>query len=276
MPRLRPFVFALVAAAVIVASSANAMWLHAPPEPPPAAAAPGHTIAVVHPNALRRYGTVADPLRVVMWGDSVAATFEPVVADALARLRGRAGPALMLGRAALGFGLTDPNPAIVNDHVTTPTFPDWPQRLDQTMRDDRPDDVIVLIGTWDVLPRHVGDDWLEPGSPRWREWYTGLVVDAARRITARGAHVTWLTHPCVTDPNRNSGLPAVNAVYRDVAARLPRVDLVDLNGMVCPDGRFETRFRSPEGTHFAADAAGSLGAPFAAALARVWNLPAAR
>jgi hypothetical protein len=274
MPRLRPFVFALVAAAVIVASSANAVRLHASASSPPAPEAPGYTTAVVHPNALRRYGTVADPLRVVVWGDSVAATFEPVVADALARLRARAGPAVMLGRAALGFGLTDPNPAIVNGRVTTPTFPEWRSKLGRTMGDDRPDDVIVLIGTWDVLHRHIGDAWLEPGNSRWRAWYTALVVDAARRITAHGAHVTWLTHPCVTDPNRNAGLPAVNAVYRDVAARLPRVDLVDLDAMVCPHGRYDPRFRSPDGTHIAADASASLGAPFASALIRAWDLPA--
>jgi lysophospholipase L1-like esterase len=230
-------------------------------------------VARVRATALRRYGTAADPLRVLVWGDSVAVTFEPVVQAALTTLRDRAGPSVMLPAAALGFGLSSPYAGILNGAVTAPNFTDWQSRLDHTLQAERPDEVVVLIGTWDVLPRNVGGTWLQPGSPQWQSWYEGLVADTARRITASGAHLTWLTHPCVTDPSRNRFLPAVNAVYRAVAARRPAVDVVDLAGLACPGGRFDPATRTPEGTHFALSAVTRLTPSFAAQLARAWRLP---
>ncbi len=85
--------------------------------------------------------------------------------------------------------------------------------------------------------------------------------------------MTWLTHPCVTDPARNRFLPAVNTVYRTVADRLSNVDAVDLAGIVCPGGRFDPATRTPEGTHFSLAAVSRLGPPLAAQFARVWKLP---
>jgi lysophospholipase L1-like esterase len=77
----------------------------------------------------------------------------------------------------------------------------------------------------------------------------------------------------VTDRERNANLPAVNAVYRAVAERLPRVEVVDLDAKVCPHGVFDPASRTPEGTHFADAAARELGPWFANQLARVWRLP---
>jgi hypothetical protein len=77
----------------------------------------------------------------------------------------------------------------------------------------------------------------------------------------------------VTNQERNPYLPDVNAVYRAVADRLPRVDLLDLDALVCPNGMFDPAARTPEGTHFADDAANVIGAPFATSLARAWRLP---
>jgi lysophospholipase L1-like esterase len=230
-------------------------------------------IAQVHELALRRYGTNADPLRVMVWGDSVAVTLEPVVRDALSRLRHRAGPSIVLAKAALGFGLTAPYAGFLDGAVNAPNFTDWRSRLVQTLRAERPDEVVMLVGTWDVLPRDVGGTWLQPGMPQWESWYEHLATEAATRITASGAHLTWLTHPCVIDQARNVGLPAVNAVYRRVAARLPRVDLVDLASIVCPHGRFDPATRTSEGTHFSLAATTRLGPPLASQLARVWRLP---
>jgi lysophospholipase L1-like esterase len=114
---------------------------------------------------------------------------------------------------------------------------------------------------------------VQPGTAQWRAWYEQLVTDAATLVTASGAHVTWLTHPCVADPARNRFLPAVNEVYRTVAARLPRVDLVDLAHIVCPRGRLDPSTRTSEGTHFSLAAVPRLGPLLAGELARVWHLP---
>jgi hypothetical protein len=237
------------------------------------------------PRPAVRRGTAADPLRVMVWGDSVAVTLEGTVATTLARLAPRAGPAVVLGRAALGFGLGDTHPSLYRGQYRAPVFTDWPTRIGRTLQTDRPDEVIVLLGTWDTWPRLVDGHWLRPGTPQWSAWYTAVVTDAARRLTATGAHVTWLTHPCVLDQNANPILPEVNAIYRTVASRVPNVSLVDLAAMVCPGGRYTESMpgpdgklvavRSPEGTHFELSSALVLDRPLAAVFARVWHLPAA-
>jgi hypothetical protein len=228
--------------------------------------------ATVREHALRRYGTAAEPLRVWVWGDSVAVTFQDVVDNALARLEERTGPSVLLRRSALGFGLTSDRHGMLDGAVTPPFFAGWPERLTVNLAHDRPDAVLLLVGTWDTLPRLVGGRWLAPGEPAWHDWYTRVVRATARRITATGAHLTLMTHPCVTNAVRNAGLPYVNAVYREVARDVPRVALVDIAAMACPDGKFDASIRSPEGTHFGADAPARLGPRVAAALATGWKL----
>jgi hypothetical protein len=237
--------------------------------------------AGARPDAIARTATAParrderprHPERVMVWGDSVAVTFEPVVGDALARLRSRIGATTLLRRSALGFGLTSPQVTATDDgRRSEPSFTDWPVRLARTLREDRPDAVVVLIGTWDTLPRFVGERQLDPGTPEWLDWYSDLVEMAAREITATGAHLTWLTHPCVTEPTRNARLPAVNEVYRDVARRVPGVELIDLDAMACPGGAHDPGLRTEDGTHFNDGAPAVLGGALAVHLAVAWGL----
>lgn len=150
----------------------------------------------------------------------------------------------------------------------------------------RPTTVIVLSTIWDLADRRL-DGWSRvehPGDPQFDAYLLdryGAFVDGAH---ASGATVVWLTVPCA-DPT-HGGLPFgtprtrtafeasrrrhVNEVLLPqlVASRPGAVRLADLDGAVCPGGRFREqvgplRDGRPDGLHFSDAAARWLAATYA-------------
>lgn len=150
----------------------------------------------------------------------------------------------------------------------------------------RPTAVIVLSTIWDLADRRL-DGWPRPehpGDPQFDAYLLdryGAFVDGAH---AAGATVVWLTVPCA-DPT-HGGLPFgtprtrtafeasrrrhVNEVLLPqlVASRPGAVRLADLDGAVCPGGRFReqvgpVRDGRPDGLHFSDAAARWLAATYA-------------
>ncbi len=208
--------------------------------------------ATRHVLALRRAPSPAAPLRATIVGDSVAETLAPSIAVGFDELARRTGiPHDEVQSAALnGFGFASALPGIRNGKREPgfPAFRDWQGLFDRAVTRHDPDVVVALVGSWDLLPREVGDAYLDPASCGWAAWYRPLVEQAVQRRTANGAVVVWLAFPYTardTDPLHF----ALNAVFRDVAAAHPAsVAYVDLDGFVCPDGRVVPEMRAPDGT----------------------------
>ena len=149
----------------------------------------------------------------------------------------------------------------------------------------RPTTVIVLSTIWDLADRRL-DGWPRverPGDPAFDAYLLdryGAFVDGAHAV---GATVVWMTVPCA-DPT-HGGLPFgtprtrtafdparrrhVNDVLLPqlVASRPGAVRLADLDGTVCPGGRFKdqvgpVRDGRPDGLHFSDDAARWLAATY--------------
>ncbi len=213
-----------------------------------------------------RIPTPADPLRVVMAGDSVMAGLSPAVKAAL-----ESG-----GAAQVRFVLT---PSILRD--ATVRFI-WEQQLEQF----DPDVIVMFVGTWES--RAVEDaagESLTLGDPRWRSSYENQVVDPwVRLISSKGARVVWIGNAAAVNPEANMVFAGLNTVYASLPERFPQVSYLDSSAALQGESRAFTpvtvdgagelvRTRQVDGLHLCPDGARLLGAKVVDALVADWAVP---
>ena len=131
----------------------------------------------------------------------------------------------------------------------------------------QPDAVVMLFGPWDTLDLKVGDELLEVGSPEWRAYAWTQLQSAVDTFSSGGARVILLTAPCFK-PRDMALAPTIggqhlkvwpveplNSLYREFAQVHPEVSVVDLDGFICPGGKYSdlvidgVKVRS-DGVHF--------------------------
>jgi hypothetical protein len=103
--------------------------------------------------------------------------------------------------------------------------------------------VVVLVAANDTLGRNVDGAYLEVGTPEWSVLYTRHLNGLARMVDRAGAHLVMVTPPprsgrFFVEPDNESGWreAAVTAAMEAHAAGDDRVSVVDMAGVVCPDG----------------------------------------
>jgi peptidoglycan/LPS O-acetylase OafA/YrhL len=268
---------AVVLVAVIVATASPAADRTAEPvvASPPTSfdGTPSTTSTTAAPQPVLDPGrtpTAADPLRVLLVGDSVMVDASPGIEAAIEAT----GVATVEPGGSAGFGLT----------YTKSWRSDWTDMV----RNVRPDVVVVLLGAWDA------DNALAhaPG------WYAGVVDDATAVLAAGGARVVWLGWP-PTHPPAVAGRPepdydhierqrdTVDSAFRTVAERHPGgVAYVDTGATLSrADGSFSAflpdpttgamvRARKHDNTHFCPSGAERMGRLVLGVLTPVFALPA--
>jgi uncharacterized protein len=174
-----------------------------------------------------------DPLRVAVVGDSLAAgvgfyaerVFKPFFVDVAKQ-----------GRISTG--------------LARPDFYNWPSALKEIGDRFRPDLVIVMVGENDnqsLVDPH-GRIETEIGTGVWPPAYEERVERFAMIATKAGAHVVWIGLPVERDESRWVFIERQNAVYEEVADRLPNVAYLDSWELFSkPDGGFTAYFR--DGNH---------------------------
>lgn len=216
-----------------------------------------------------RSPTPADPLRVLLVGDSVMVDAAPGIEAALEAT----GAAEVTQDAGPGFGLT----------YTDRWRVEWHGVLARV----RPDVVVALLGAWDA------GNLLERGT----EWYGEVVDDATRVLSSSGARVVWLGWP-PTRPPAIAGRPepdydridrerelldatfaAVASRHAGTAAFASTGDVLTLGGgafsAFLPDETGElVRARKRDNTHFCPAGAERMGWFVLRALTPVYELPA--
>ena len=217
-----------------------------------------------------RVPTAADPLRVLLVGDSVMVDASPGIEAAIEAT----GVAKVEPGAFPGFGLT----------YTKSWRSDWTEMVKKV----HPDVVVVLLGAWDA------DNALAHPP----DWYAGVVADATAVLAGDGARVVWLGWP-PTHPPAVAGRPepdyghielqrdTVDTAFRTVADRHPGdVAYVDTGATLSlPDGSFSAflpdpttgamvRARKHDNTHFCPSGAERMGRLVLGALTPVFALPA--
>jgi hypothetical protein len=217
-----------------------------------------------------RAPTVADPLRVLIVGDSVMYDASTGIAAALEAT----GVVRVESQPVLGFGLS---------RSAYRWRTEWPKLVAA----DRPDVVLAMFGAWD------GAGVLAKG----RAWYAGLAEEAVKALTGTGARVVWLEYPQNRPPEipgrpppdqraNELGREAVNAVlagaaagHLDSVAYLPTAPVLESRGgyaAFLPDstGRL-VRVRKRDDVHFCPAGAAQVGELVLRALSPVYALPPA-
>lgn len=193
------------------------------------------------PPRVTRSVTPADPLRVMIIGDSLADGFgifmKPVVQE-----RGLPISVINRGKTSTGLARAD--------------FYDWPGNFSAMAASSRPDVVVVHFGANDDQPlRRVGGGSVPYNTPEWEAAYRA----EARRIldvaAANGAVVYWLGPAPDRNPRRNELLTRANGYFRDEAGKAG-AHFISLPAFAAgPSGEFimvsdGRTIRAGDGSHF--------------------------
>jgi hypothetical protein len=194
------------------------------PPPPPtrlvaAAAAPAPAVAVAPVVPLVRDATPADPLRVLLVGDSVAFDAAPGIEAALEAT----GEAQVANRNVAGFGLFQPYK--------------WREAWPQQLRETRADLVIAMWGGWD-------DPWY---GQHGRVAYEAVLDEAMGVLRSTGAQVLFLGEPVSTDRNGVEAARDTLPILRAMPGRLAGVWFAESDAWIAPGGRFSAYLPGPNG-----------------------------
>jgi lysophospholipase L1-like esterase len=209
----------------------------------------GPTVAPPPPvrNTPLREPTSESKLRTVVVGDSLAAgigfyaerVFRPFWVDVVKQ-----------GRISTG--------------LARPDYFDWPGQMQVIVNQNRPELTIVMLGENDNqdMQGAAGEVVQDIGQAGWPDAYERRVEEFARIATSRKGHVVWVGLPITRDEGRWALTQRLNAIYEDVAARLPNVVYVDTWSIFSKDGQYTAYYkdkgkvrliRESDGIHFTAD-----------------------
>ena len=180
--------------------------------------------------------------RVLLVGDSVPYTLLPGL-QPLAVQRGvTLDTALVVGCGVVG------GTATFSDGTVPPHAPGC-EKLVSTYEQNKLDrdhpDLIVWMSTWEINDRIVRGKRIEFGSAAWDNMMLAKIDQAARRLTAGGAHLVITT---MAPRSPSNAVPASDAaesrryvrldqLYRQYAVAHPdTVSVIDFAGAVCPGG----------------------------------------
>ncbi len=277
----------LAAAALL----AGTLWVTSDLEPPPDFLQPRDETALevreapptttttaapstVAPDAAPRPSTTAPPpippSRVLLVGDSVAASLEDALGDALV---GRGISYATAAAPGCGVVTGDPADAQGNPLSMTAACSDViPDRQRDAVAEVGPD-LVVAMSLWESGNRVVDGVWHPYGTPEADAVLRRLYDEMLDRLTAGGATVALVTVPHTVDsanrpadPDANRRADILNGILADVVAANPeRAILLRLDDIVCPSTPCPpvvegVTLRPADGAHF--DAAP--GARFAA------------
>ena len=134
----------------------------------------------------------------------------------------------------------------------------WPRRVETTGADG----VLMLFGS-SGMARQFDDGWHLPCDPTYESWFQPSLEANLRAVQAGGARV-WVTlapynrHASVTADLRaetDQQTDCLNQMYKDAAAHVGGIAVIDLHSLVCPSADCATEIDNielrPDGLHFA-------------------------
>jgi hypothetical protein len=230
----------------------------------------------------------ASPVRVLLFGDSVALTLglglgDPDVQHKYGYVlsdKGILGCGVVDGPEVNLDGSYDATPSACNGSPFSPTESanarPWSYQWLSAMSEVHPNVVVLLAGRWEVVDREYRGQWTNILQPAFAAYVKAQLEEASRLVTSTGSRMVFLTAPCTNEGEQPDGAPwpedsaarlnAYNQLVRAVAAAHPQTDsVVDLDGAVCPGGKYTSTLdgvdvRRNDGVHFTA-AGGRLLAP---------------
>jgi hypothetical protein len=245
-------------------TGASELTATAPPAvgPPPAAAA-----APTHPAvAPARVPTVADPLRVLVTGDSLTEELGPTIANT--------APPTVRAQTDTRYGTG----------LVRPDFFDWAAHARQQLATDNPEVVVVALGANDGQGITMPDGTVLPaGSPPWTAEYQRR-AEVVLRIWADDGkrRVYWASLPPARSSRLDGYFRQLNGAVAAAAALVPGARFLDLGGQLADHGHYSDYLRGPgdqpvlartrDGVHYTRDGARIVAAPILAALGSDFRL----
>ncbi len=239
----------------------------APPSTaPPSTAAPSPTTAAPPPTAPPPTApptTVPPPrhpTRVLLLGDSVAASLEPYLGDALT-----ARGITFAAATSPGCGVVTGDPADPQGRpieFTRACHGAIPRIQSDAVRKARPD-LVVLLSSWEAGDRIVDGRWYRFGTAEADRVLDRLYGETFGRVAGGGTRVALVLLPPnvdgesrTADPETNVRLARLASYLTGLAGRSPvRPKLLDLRPIVCPTSPCPTvvdgiRLRPGDGAHY--------------------------
>ena len=152
-------------------------------------------------------------------------------------------PAQVYSEAEGSCGIADPTREISSyDGIFSPSASclAWPTRWKRTLRQDKPDAVIAVLGNWDEAPQefdHSGK-FVTACDPSYRARYSGKLDQALTLLTSTGAPV-YMTNVITLTGKDAATADCMNTLLEAAAARNAGkgVHLLDLRSLLCPGGK---------------------------------------
>jgi peptidoglycan/LPS O-acetylase OafA/YrhL len=215
------------------------------------------------PPTVASTSVVPQPERVLIEGDSVALTLGLGLSVAEASYG-----MTIINKGILGCGLGGAE--WVRDKGRVSRLPglcaQWTATWSGDVEKYNPAVAAVLIGRWDVMDVLFDGRWTHIGDPQYDSYLEGQLRLAVQALSTRGAQVAFLTMPCENEGEQPNGsswpqddsrrIALLNGLLQKVAASAPsKAFVVDLDTIVCPQGRFVSTFngvqvRNGDGVHF--------------------------
>ncbi|MBX6389106.1 MAG: DUF459 domain-containing protein, partial [Frankia sp.] len=213
-----------------------------------------------------RVPTAAEPLRVLVTGDSLTESLGPTIANT--------APPTVHAETDTRFGTG----------LVRPDFFDWAGYAREQIRTRDPEVVIVAMGGNDGQGITMPDGTVLPaGSPQWVDEYRRRVLVVLRIWTDNGTRrVYWLSLPPARSSTLDGYFRQMNAAAADAAPQVPGATFLDLAPVLSSDGRYSDYLpdssgrtvlaRTRDGVHLTLDGARIAAAPVLAALGKDFKL----
>ena len=207
-----------------------------------------------------RVPTAADPLRVLVTGDSLTEELGPTIANT--------APATVHARTDTRYGTG----------LVRPDFFDWAAHARQQLATDNPEVVVVALGANDGQGITMPSGAVLPaGSPQWVAEYQrraevvlGIWTDGGKR------RVYWASLPPARSSRMNSLFDQLNGAVAAAARMVPGAKFLDLTAQLSDHGHYDDYLRSStgqtvlartrDGVHYTLDGARIVAAPILAAV----------
>ncbi|WP_421120739.1 DUF459 domain-containing protein [Aquihabitans daechungensis] len=178
-----------------------------------------------------RIPTAADPLRVLVAGDSLVGWIAPALEQEL---------------------LAEDPVDVIDDWkgssgLVRPDFFDWPARIEQDMERHDPDVVILGFGGNDTQNLTTDDGILLLGTPEWKVEYQRRIGEVLDLIEAPGRTVYWIGLPLTTSEPIETLRPVMTSAIRAELESRPWARLVDTRDALAPDGTFTSQLPGDDG-----------------------------
>jgi len=213
--------------------------------PIPVTGGPAPTTTTTTLPALNPHPTAANPLRVLVVGDSIGLDLGQALVNDLA-----------------GTGVVAPTlDGQVDTGLSRPDYFNWPAELLADLANHRPQLVVVMIGANDPQSLVEGSGSIPFGTPAWNGAYAQRVGTFIAEANAAGAHVLWVGMPPMARPDLNAQMQVVNSVVQGQIAAHPTgaTFLTSFSSLADAHGNFtaylpdssgaEVNIRTPDGTH---------------------------